>query len=360
MKVVPMRSESLRFLQDLVKAHSPSGYEQPAASVYRAYAGPFADRVTTDVSGNVTAVLNPDATMRIMLAGHLDEIGFMVHHISDEGLLSFSPIGGHDSVVPVGQLVWVHGAERIAGVIGRKAIHLIDPEERKKKPEMYDLWIDIGASSRAEAEAVVEVGDIATYQYEFQSLLGGRASARGFDNKAGCFIVAEALRLLKEEGGLHQDVGVYAVATVQEEIGSRGARTAAYEIGAQTGLAVDMSHSVDYPGVSKARYGQLDLGKGPSVTRGANVNPVVFRLLQDAAKEIGIATQVIGAPSVTPTDAGAMQINRSGMATGLLGVPLRYMHTPCEVVSLDDVANCARLMAQYCRKVGPDTDFTPL
>lgn len=354
-----MRPQSLEFLKDLVSAHSPSGYEQPAASIYRNYVKPFADSVTTDVNGNVTAVLNPDASMRIMLAGHLDEIGFMIHHVSDEGLLYFSAIGGHDSVVPVGQLVWVHGSERIAGVIGRKAIHLLDPEERKKKPEMHDLWIDIGASSRVEAEALVQVGDIATYQYEFQTLLGGRASARGFDNKAGCFIVAEALRLLKEDGGLHPDVGVYAVATVQEEIGSRGAKTAAYDIGAQTGLAVDMSHSVDYPGVSKARYGQLDIGKGPSITRGANITPVVFRVLQEAARETGIATQVIGAPSATPTDAGAMQINRSGMATGLLGVPLRYMHTPCEVVSLEDVENCVRLMAEYCRRVRPDTDFTP-
>nr|WP_210284151.1 M20/M25/M40 family metallo-hydrolase [Aureimonas phyllosphaerae] len=358
--VSSVRTESLEFLKGLVKAPSPSGYEQPAATVYRTYTKAFAHRVATDISGNVTAVLNPDAPMKIMLAGHLDEIGFMVHHISDEGLLYFSAIGGHDSVIPIGQLVWVHGKERVPGVIGRKAIHLLDPEERKKKPEMHDLWIDIGATSRSEAEAIVQIGDVATYQYEFQALMGGRASARGFDNKAGCFIVAEALRLLKQDGGLHPEVGVWGVATVQEEIGSRGAKTAAFDIGAQTGLAVDMSHSIDYPGVSKTRYGQLDVGRGPSITRGANINPVVFRLLQEAAKEDGIATQVIGAPSVTPTDAGMMQVNRSGMATGLLGVPLRYMHTPCEVVSLEDIENCARLMAAYCRRIRSDTDFTPM
>ena len=354
-----MQAESLAFLQNLVKAHSPSGYEQPAATVYRAHTKGFADRVTTDVHGNVSAVLNPDARMKIMLAGHLDEIGFLVHYISDEGLLYFSAIGGHDSVIPVGQMVWVHGYERVAGVIGRKAIHLLDPEERKKKPELRDLWIDIGAASKAEAEAIVELGDVVTYQYEFQHLLGDRASARGFDNKAGCFIVAEALRLLKQEGGLHPDVGVYAVATVQEEIGSRGARTAAFAIAAQTGLAVDMNHSVDYPGSSKAQHGQLDLGKGPSVTRGANINPVVFQLLKKVAAEESIPVQICAAPAATPTDAGAMQINRSGMATGLLGVPLRYMHTPCEVVSLTDIVNCARLMAAYCRHIRPDTDFTP-
>ena len=354
-----MRDQSLEFLKELVNAPSPSGCEQRVARLYRDYAGQYADRVTTDVHGNVTAAVNPEAPMRIMLAGHMDEIGFIVHHIDEEGLLYFSAIGGHDSVVPVGQMVWVHGRRRAAGAIGRRAIHLLNEEEGKKKPELKDLWIDIGASSRTEAETFVRIGDVATYQYEFQPLAGGRAMARGFDNKAGLFIVAETLRLLKEEGGLPGGVGVYAVGTVQEEIGSRGARTAAFGIGAQTGLAVDVEHAVDYPGVSKAQHGQLDLGKGPSVSRGANANPVVFDLVCEAAMEEDIPYQVRVAPGSTPTDANAMQVNGPGMATGLLGVPLRYMHTPCEVVSLKDVEDCARLVAAYCRRVTPGTDFTP-
>jgi endoglucanase len=266
-------------LKELLAAPSPSGYEQPAAEAFRRYARNYADRVSTDVHGNVVAILNPGAGMRIMLAGHMDEIGFVVHHISDDGLIYFSAIGGHDSVIPVGQRVWVHGKERIAGVVGRKAIHLLDPEERKKKPELKELWIDVGATSRAEVDALIELGDVATFQYEFQALLGDRATARAFDNKVGCFIVAETLRLLREEGGVDPGVGVYAVATVQEEIGSRGARTSAFSIGAQTGLAVDVGHAVDYPGVSKAQLGQCDVGAGPAVSRGANINPVVFRLL---------------------------------------------------------------------------------
>ena len=297
--------------------------------------------------------------MKIMLAGHMDEIGFIVHYISDEGLLHFSTIGGHDSAIPVGQLVWVHGRQKVAGAIGRKAIHLLDPEETKKKPAIKELWIDIGASSREEAEAVVRLGDVATYQYEFQPLLGDRAVARGFDNKAGLFIVSETLRLLREEGGLHVGVGILAVGTVQEEIGSRGARTSAYRIGAQTGLAVDMEHAIDYPGVSKAEHGQLDMGKGPSVSCGANTNPVVFDLVCRAAQEENIPYQVQVTPGSTPTDANAMQINQAGMAVGLLGVALRYMHTPCEVLSLRDVEDCARLMAAYCRRLTPETDFTP-
>lgn len=354
-----MRSESLAFLKALVNAPSPSGYEQPAARLYREYTERFAHRVTTDVHGNVAAVLNPDAPMKIMLAGHMDEIGFIVHYIDDQGLLYFSPIGGHDSVIPVGQRVWVHGKERTAGVVGRKAIHLLEEDERQRKPGFKDLWIDVGATSRVEAEAAVQPGDVVTFQYEFQPLMGDRVTARGFDNKAGLFIVAEALRLLKEEPGLDAEVGVYAVATVQEEIGSRGARTSASSIAAQTGLAVDMEHAVDYPGASRARHGQLDLGKGPSVSRGANTNQVVFALIAEAARREDIPYQVAVSPGSTPTDANAMQLNRGGMATGLLGVPLRYMHTPCELLSLRDVENCARLIAAYCRRITPETNFTP-
>lgn len=353
-----MRPESLEFFKEIVNTPSPSGYEERAAEVYRRYTS-FADKLHTDVHGSVWAILNPDAQQKIMLAGHMDEIGFIVHYIDENGFLYFKPVGGHDGAIPVGQRVWVHGKERVAGVIGRKAIHLLEDEERKKKPEIKDLWIDIGASSKDEAAALVSLGDVATYQYEFQMLLGDRASARGFDNKMGSFIVAEALRLLKESGELDPGVGVYAVATVQEEIGLRGARTSAYGIGAQSGLAVDVNHAVDYPGVSKTRYGQLDVGKGPSVLRGANANPIVFKLIQQAAEKEEIPYQVDVEGGGTGTDANAMQLNQSGMATGLLGVALRYMHTPVELLSITDVADCARLMAAYCKQVKPDTDFTP-
>jgi endoglucanase len=354
-----MRSESLAFLKDIVNTPSPSGYEERAAEVYRQYTSAFADSVTTDVHGNVAAILHPQAEMKIMLAGHIDEIGFIIHYISEDGLIYFSGIGGHDSVIPVGQRVWIHGTRQVPGVIGRKAVHLLDDDERKKKPELRDLWIDIGATSRAEVESVIQLGDVATFQAEFEHLMGDRATARGFDNKMGGFIVGETIRLLKEEGGLHPEVGVYAVGTVQEEIGLRGARTSSFSINAQSGLAVDVNHAIDYPTVSKTRYGTLDIGKGPSVMRGANSNPNVFRMVRDAAKEDGIPFQVDVAPGGTGTDGNAMQISRGGMAVGILGVALRYMHTPCELLSLTDVENCARLMAAYCRRVRPDTDFTP-
>jgi putative aminopeptidase FrvX len=354
-----MRSESIQILRALANAPSPSGYEQPAARIYRDYTEAFADRVTTDVSGNAIAALNPDAPIKIMLAAHIDEIGFVIHFIGEDGLLHFGGIGGHDDVTPIGQRVWVHGKERVPGVVGNRAFHLQDEAEKTQRPQIKNLWIDIGATSRSEAEALVQLGDCVTFQQEFETLGGDRATARGFDNKAGVFIAAEALRLLREDGGLHREAGVYAVATVQEEIGSRGLQTAAFGINPVTGLAIDVDHATDYPRINQREHGCLEVGKGPTVLRGPNVNHVVFDLLTRAARDENIAFQVSVFARATPTDAGPLQINRSGVATGLVGVPLRYMHTPSELLSLTDVENCARLVAAYCRQIGPETDFTP-
>ncbi len=354
-----MKKKSLEFFKSIVNEPSPSGYEEGAAELYRQFTSGFADEVSTDSHGNVFAVLNPKASMKIMLAGHMDEIGFVIHYISPEGLLYFSQVGGHDSAIVIGQRVWIHSKERIPGVIGRKAIHLLDSKEREAKPKLEEMWIDIGVNSKEEAEKLVKLGDPVTYQAEYQPLQGDRVAARGFDNKMGAFIVAEALRQLKEDGGLDSKVGVYAVATVQEEIGLRGARTSAYTVNAQSGIAVDVNHATDYPSVSKSKHGELVIGKGPSVTRGANINPIVFQMIEEAAAKAKLPYQISVSPAGTGTDANAMQINRSGMATGLLGVPLRYMHTPCEVLSLKDVEDCAALMAGYCRLVTAKTDFTP-
>lgn len=346
-------------MKAIVNVPSPSGYEERAAQVYRNYTKAYAEEVRTDSHGNVFAILHPQGATRIMLAGHLDEIGFILKYINDEGLVYFTKIGGHDQTIAIGQHVWIHGKTRVPGVIGRKPIHLLSSDERGKVPEFSDLWIDVGASSKAEVLEQISYGDVVTYQAEFQPLMGDRAAARGFDNKMGAFIVAEALRLLKEDGGLHPDVGVYATGTVQEEVGLRGATTAAYAIDAKTGIAVDVTFSTDYPGVPREKHGEAYIGKGPMVTRGANINPIVFEMICEAGKDGGIPFQVEVEGGRSGTDAEAMQISRSGMATGLLGVAIRYMHTPCELLSLTDVENCARLMAAYCRRVTPETDFTP-
>jgi endoglucanase len=352
-----MREQSLNFLKALVATASPSGYEKDIGLLYREYVEPFADEVAVDALGNVTAVINPKAPMKIMLAAHMDEIGFMVHYISDDGFLHFSSVGGNDSAIAAGQRVWVHGCTRLAGVIGTKAMHLQTLDEQNKKPLLKNLWIDIGARSRTQAEELVSVGDVVTSQAELQPLVGDRAVGRAFDNKAGVLIVAEAMRLLREDGGLDPEVGVYGVATVQEEIGSRGATTAAFDIKPQTALAVDMGQALDIPNLLKAEYGEFDLGRGPGIPRGANTNRAVFDLLVGAAKDSQIPYQVNASPSSSPTDARVLQISRAGVAAGLLEVPLRYMHSPSEVLSLTDVEDCSRLMAAYCRSVKPDSSF---
>ncbi len=352
-----MKDSSFAFLKRIVDTPGPSGYEQQVQKVYREYVREFSDDVQTDVMGSVIATKNAGARTKVMLAGHADEIGFQIRFISDDGFLYFGQIGGHDAMVAVGQRVHVHGSKGpILGVLGRKAVHLIEAAERDKAPKTDDLWIDIGAANKKEAQELVEIGDCVTYAQDLQMLQGDRATARSFDNKMGCFVVAEAMRLLH---GKSLQCGVYGVANVQEEIGLRGARTAAYGIDPIVGIATDVCHSMDFPGADKKRVGDIKLGAGPVIARGANINPKVYEMLVATARELDIPYQIEATPGGTGTDANAMQVSRSGMATGLISVPLRYMHTPCEVMALEDIDNAARLMAGFVERVTPEIDWTP-
>lgn len=353
-----MREESLAFLKRLVDTPGPSGYEQRVQRVYRDEVGQYVDEVRTDLMGNVVAVRNPGGGPRIMLAGHADEIGFQIRYIDDDGMLFFAAIGGQDAVVTVGQRVWIHtDTGDVLGVIGRKAIHLLEADERNRVPKLDDMWIDIGAKDRADAESVVQVGDCATCITELQPLRNDVCVARSFDNKMGVFIVAETLRLLH---GKKIQAAVFGVSTVQEEVGLRGAKTAAFGVDPQVAIATDVGHATDYPGADKKKVGNVKLGGGPKITRGANINPKVFSLMVECAKDLGIPYQITAAPGGTGTDANAMQINRAGAATGLVSVPLRYMHTPGEVMDLNDIENTARLLAAFCERVTADMDWTPL
>ena len=355
-----MHDPALEFLKTIVAAPSPSGFEQPVARLYRDYVQPFADKVTTDILGNVSAVIHPDAPMRFMYAGHMDEVGFIVHHIDQDGFLFFSTIGGTDVATEIGQRVWVHGHERVPGVIGRKAIQTFEASDVSQTPSLKDLWIDIGASSRAEAEKVVHVGSPVTIDAGFALLGGGLAVGRAFDNKVGLLIGAEVVRRLAAEGGVHPDVGLYILGTVQEEIGSRGAKTAGFNLAPRTALVIDMGVATDYPRARPQDQGQLDLGKGPGISQGANTNPVVLDLLISAARDKGIAWPQQATGGTSPTDARVVQELQGGVATGVISVPLRYMHTPSEVVSLADIQATIDLVCEYCRRLRPDTDFTPM
>jgi endoglucanase len=353
-----MQQDSFDFLKRLVDTPSPSGYEQRAQGVFREQVIGYATDIRTDVLGNVYAAVNPGGSPRIMLAGHADEIGFQIRYINDDGMLYFGSIGGHDAVVTVGQRVEVHTVNGpILGVLGRKAIHLLDAEERNKVPKLDDLWIDIGAKDKADAKSVVAIGDCVTYEHTLQHLRGNLCVGRSFDDKMGVFVVAEALRLLARKS---LKAAVIGVSTVQEEVGLRGANTSAYGLDPQIGIATDVGHATDYPDGDKKKIGDIKLGGGPEITRGANINPAVFKLLEKTAKELGIPYQIQAAPGGTGTDANVIQLNRAGVATGLISVPLRYMHTPNEIINLDDIENAARLIAGFCELVTETIDWTPV
>ncbi len=352
-----MRSVSLSFLRELVNAPSPSGFEQQAQAVVREYAGKFADEVTTDVMGNVIAAVNPGGRPRVMLAGHVDEIGFMVRYITDSGFIHFSPIGGVDAHLVPGQKVHVHSAKGpVLGVVGKKAIHLMEPEERKKVLAFHQQWIDIGAPNRKEAEKRVSIGDPVTFAANFEQLNGHLAVARGFDDKMGSFVVIEALRLAAA-GKLK--AAVFAVSTVQEEIGARGACTSAFSVDPEVAIAVDVTHGTDYPDADKKRFGETKLGAGPVLHRGANMNPIVTERLIAAAGKAKLDYQMTGVPGASGTDAWAMQLVRGGCASSVVSVPLRYMHTPIEVLDLRDLEAAAKLLAAFCTEFKSNVSFIP-
>jgi putative aminopeptidase FrvX len=349
--------ETLQVLKDLIDAPSPSGFEQPAQEVFRQAVAPFADEVHTDVMGNAYAIVNPSGSPKVMLAGHCDEIGFIVTNINAEGYLYFASIGGHDANIVVGQRVFVHTeGGPLLGVIGKKPIHLMEEDERGRKTVLHDLFVDIGAQGKAAVAEKVSIGDPITYAPGFATLEGDLAVSHAFDDKVGAYAVAETIRLLK---GRSLQAAVYGISTVQEEVGLRGARTSAYFSGATVGIAIDVGFAADYPGMTKNRVGDVDLGKGPTICRGANINPQVYKMLCEVARDNNIPFQLSAAGGGTGTDANAMQLNQAGMATGLISIPLRYMHTPCEVVSLGDIANTAALLAAFLERITPDTDFTP-
>ena len=354
-----MDKSRLDFLKRFMGTICPTGFEEEASRVWRKEADAFADRTWVDQHGNSFAVVNEGGSPRIMLAGHADEIGLMVTHIDENGYLFFAGLGGWDVQVLPGQRVRIRtSAGIVPGVIGRKPIHLLDAEDRKKVVKMEELWIDIGAKDREDAEKLVRIGDPGVLDYDFAELRDGLAVARGFDDRIGAFVVLEAARLAAKK---KPKAAIYAVATVQEEIGVRGATTSAFGIDPQVGIAVDVGHATDMPGMSKEKKlaGDIRIGAGPIVTRGPNVNTPLFERIVGIAEGADIPIQLHAYPRPTGTDARAIQITRAGVATALISVPNRYMHSPSEVVHLDDVENCARLIAETIAGIDEHTSFLP-
>jgi endoglucanase len=346
-----------KFFKDLVMAPSPSGFEQPAQEVFRKFVKDFADEVKTDVHGNVIALKKGSGKLRVMVVGHADEIGLMIHYIEDNGFLRFRPVGGVDSSLLPGLKVNIyHEGKVVRGVIGRKPIHLLQPEERSKAPKLDDLWIDIGAKDKKAALKKVAVGDIITFSPGLENLTSDLITTKATDNKAGVYVAAS---VLKELAAKKVSANVYAVSSVQEEIGLRGAITSAYGIDPHVGIAIDVTHATDYPGMNKAVVGECALAKGPVIAVGANINPQVFKLLKAAAEKAGIEYQIEAAPRGTGTDANAIQTTRAGVAAGLVSIPNRYMHTPNEIVSCHDLDGAVKIIAEFIQLIDDNTDFIP-
>lgn len=352
-----MDTKAKAFLRQLLDVPGPSGYEQRVQSVWRDYVGGFCADLRTDVHNNVVATRKGSEDFSVMVVGHADEIGMAVIHIDDSGYLYFQRIGGVDPTILPSQRVGVLTREGLVrGVIGKKPAHLLDEEDRKP-PKIHELWIDIGAKDRADAQRRVRVGDPVVFGESFEELQNGLAVARDFDNRVGCWVAAETLRALSAVGGLKPTV--YAVSSAQEETGVWGAGPIAYALKPSLGIAIDVTHATDYPALSKTRYGDVQLGKGPVISRGVKTSEIVYDALEAAATANQIPFQVELEVGRTGTDADVMADRGAGIPVAVVSIPNRYMHTSTEMIHLDDLDNCVRLLAAYIQTLDAKTDLIP-
>ncbi len=337
----------LAFLESLLLAVGPSGFEGEAAEVFLERAKAFA-QVERDRHGNAYARLNPGGRPKVLLLGHMDEIGVIVSHVEEGGFLRLKPLGGWDPQVLVGQRLRFLGKRgHVLGVVGRKAVHVLKERERKEAVALEDLFADIGAKDREEALAHLEVGAVGVLDQAPQWLLGERLVSKALDNRLGAFVVLEALRLLQGR----TQAEVVAVATVQEEIGAFGARTAAFREAPDLALVVDVHHDSTTPGMDKARVGEAALGKGVVLDTGPFVDREVFLGLRQAAEAEGIPYVLHAHGRFSGTDADEVAKVREGIPTGILSIPLRYMHSPVEMVDFQDVERAVRLLAAYVARL---------
>jgi len=353
-----LSKESMKFLEKLLNASGPSGFEQETAKIYRDYISTFVDEVKTDVMGNTIGIMNKKAKLKVMLAGHYDEIGFQVIYISKEGLLYIRNVGGINKLTVPGTEVNVMTENGyVPGVIGSKPIHLISPEERNKAIEIKDMWVDIGAENKKEAEKLVEIGDAIAVRSNYERLGKHKIKSKGMDDKIGTFVVAETLKALTKRD---INVAVYGVGTVQEELGLRGATSSAFGINPAIGFAIDVGFATDTPSVAKTLMGDITLGKGAIVCKNGDNNIVLGKRLRSIAKKKKINIQESASHRASGgTDTAVMQLTQSGVATALISIPNRYMHTPVEICDLRDVEDAINLLTETISDFAKKESFIP-
>ncbi len=338
-------AKNLQFLKDLMAAPSPSGYEEPAQRVVRDYLEPFADEIKSDRNGNLIALKKGSGKLKVMVVGHADEIGLIVNHIDAQGYLYVKGLGGFDvNLLPGLRLDIYHKGEIVRGIVGRKPIHMMRGDGESPKIKMEDLWIDIGANSKEEALAKVSIGDVITYHSEFEMLSDDLVVSKATDNKVGVYVAAAVLRELHKKKPV---VNYYAVSSVGEETTMRGARTSAHQIQPDIAIVVDVTFATDMPGVDNRAYGEVSLGKGPTISLGAALHPAINEKLRQIADKHKIPYQLEIAPGRTGTDADAIHALNSGSATAVIGIPNRYMHSPNEVISLKDLDSTVKLLTAF-------------
>jgi endoglucanase len=352
-----MNDDQFGFFKTLVETTGPSGYEAQAQAVWCDRVRAAAAAMTIDSLGNAIAVANPEGKPRVMIEAHIDEIGFQVKYIDENGYVYFHPIGGFDPVTLAGNRVRIMGKNGpVVGVIGRKPVHLVDPEERKKAPQLKQMWIDIGVKNKAEAEALLAVGDAGGRSTGMERLQGSLVTSNSLDNRVGCYVAAETFRAVAARP---LNSCLLAVSSVQEEIGLRGARASSYTAQADVGIALEVTWTSDHPQSSKTELGDVRIGGGPTIFRGVNTNPRVFERLVAAAEGEGVPYQVDVYATGSPTDGKEMQTSRRGMAVGIMSVPTRYLHTSSELCSLDDIDAAVTILTRFVRDMDAGVDFTP-
>jgi len=354
-----MEKGSFDFVKRYLETVCPSGFEAEASRVWREGCEGWTSRVWRDIHGNSFAVVNQEGAPRVMLASHTDEIGLLITNIDDSGYLYFTEIGNWDPQILPGQRVWIQGKSgQVTGAIGRKPIYLLQGEEREKAVKLEDLWIDIGAADKEEAQELISIGNSAVVAYSFATLRNDLVIARGADGRVGAWVTLEAAWLLAQPQ-FSPKAAIYAVGTVQQEIGLRGMRIGAFGIDPKVVIAVDVDFATDTPAMDTPRkqLGEIKVGKGPIISCGANINSALYEMLVSTAEEKRIPYQIKATPRGTRIEAEAIQPIRAGVATALVSIPMRYMHSPCEIISLEDMENSAKLLAYTVEKIEEGMDF---
>lgn len=339
----------INILRTLLAVPSPSGFEMSIKSRIKDMVTSYVDQIVEDVHGNLICYKygkSPESNKTLMLVAHMDEVGLMVNFIEDSGFIRFSAIGGIDIHLLKGRRVIIkHGNNNIYGVIGAHPIHMRH-RSYNREIEVSDLWIDVGAEGKEEAQKLVSIGDSIVIDSDMAELPNNLVIGRGCDDKAGVTVLVKILEMI---ANTECNYNVVAVASVQEEVGLKGAKTSSYSVSPDVCIAIDVAHATDYPSVNKAMYGDVRLGKGPVIPVGSDFTPSVQNKLRDIALSLDKEYQIIGLPGFSGTDANSVQVSKDGCATGLVSIPCRYMHTPVEVVSLTDIESACYILYEFCK-----------